>query len=104
MKTKTVLIVEKIVRPLDSFRTLSTKLEHVITSVPAPRMDGTRSEPIRRSRMSSSRMNSSAIDGCELTRRIRTVRSAEQLPILMIVGEEQLEFAGNALESEPTMF
>jgi DNA-binding response OmpR family regulator len=45
------------------------------------------------------RMKSNDIDGCELTRRIRDVRSAEQLPVLMIVGEEQLELAGNALDA-----
>ena len=37
------------------------------------------------------RMQADGIDGCELTRRIRQVKSHDQFSILMIVAETQLE-------------
>lgn len=48
------------------------------------------------------RMNAADIDGCDLCRRIREVRSEDQLSILMIVGEDQLEHATSALEAGAT--
>ncbi len=48
------------------------------------------------------RMKADNIDGCDLCRRIREVRSDEQLSILMIVGEDQLEHATSALEAGAT--
>ena len=48
------------------------------------------------------RMNADDIDGCDLCRRIREVRSEDQLSILLIVGEDQLEHATNALEAGAT--
>lgn len=48
------------------------------------------------------RMNSQAIDGCELTRRVRDIASADALPILMIVAEDQIELAGNAIDAGAT--
>jgi len=48
------------------------------------------------------RMHSANIDGCELCRRMREERSAEQLPIVMIVSEDQLENAASALDAGAT--
>ena len=48
------------------------------------------------------RMNSANIDGCELSRRIRDIESADSLPILMIVAEDQIELAGNAIGAGAT--
>jgi DNA-binding response OmpR family regulator len=48
------------------------------------------------------RMNSQTIDGCELTRRLRDITSADSLPILMIVAEDQIELAGDAFDAGAT--
>lgn len=48
------------------------------------------------------RMNSATIDGCELCRRIRDIESADSLPVLMIIAEEQIELAGNAVDAGAT--
>jgi DNA-binding response OmpR family regulator len=48
------------------------------------------------------RMNSQTIDGCELSRRLRDIESADSLPILMIVAEDQIELAGNAVDAGAT--
>lgn len=48
------------------------------------------------------RMDSVSINGCELCRRIRRLRSAESLPILMIVAEDQIEVAARAIEAGAT--
>ena len=48
------------------------------------------------------RMDSGSINGCELCRRIRGLRSAESLPILMIVAEDQIELADRAIEAGAT--
>ncbi|MEJ7591882.1 MAG: response regulator [Planctomycetaceae bacterium] len=48
------------------------------------------------------RMESESIDGCELCRRIRGLRSAESLPILMIVSEDEIELAERAIEAGAT--
>ena len=48
------------------------------------------------------RMDSGSIDGCALCRRIRGLRSAEVLPILMIVAEDQIDLAGRAIEAGAT--
>jgi len=48
------------------------------------------------------RMNSTSIDGCELSRRIRGVKSADSLPILMIVAEDHVELAGIAVDAGAT--
>ncbi len=45
------------------------------------------------------RMTGTGIDGVGLCRRIREVRSPEELQIRMIVSEDQLEYAGNALDA-----
>lgn len=48
------------------------------------------------------RMNSATIDGCELCRSIREIESADSLPILMIIAEDQIELAGNAVDAGAT--
>lgn len=48
------------------------------------------------------RMDSASINGCELCRRIRRLRSTETLPILMIVAEDQIELAARAIEAGAT--
>ena len=48
------------------------------------------------------RMNSATIDGCGLCRRIREIESADSLPVLMIVAEEQIELTGNAFDAGAT--
>lgn len=45
------------------------------------------------------RFRTPAIDGCSLCRRIREVRSREQLSVLIVVPEDQLELAGEALSA-----
>jgi len=45
------------------------------------------------------RMNAKDIQGCQLCQRIREVKAADQLPILMIVGEDQLEYAAQAIDA-----
>lgn len=45
------------------------------------------------------RMHGPGIDGCELARRIREVKSVESMPLLMIVSDAELEIAGQALEA-----
>ena len=47
------------------------------------------------------RMDSEFIDGCGLCRRIRGLRSADRLPILMIVSEDQIELEERAIEAKP---
>ena len=48
------------------------------------------------------RMDSESINGCEMCRRIRRLRSAESLPILMIVDEDQIDLAARAIEAGAT--
>jgi DNA-binding response OmpR family regulator len=48
------------------------------------------------------RMHSQTIDGCELTRRVRDITSADSLPILMIVAEDQIDLAKNAIDAGAT--
>ncbi|HRA88133.1 MAG TPA: response regulator [Planctomycetaceae bacterium] len=48
------------------------------------------------------RMQSEGIDGCQLTQRIRQVKSHDQFPILMIVAEAQLEVAASAIDAGAT--
>jgi DNA-binding response OmpR family regulator len=48
------------------------------------------------------RMNSQTIDGCELSRRIRDIESADSLPILMIVAEDQIDLAADAIDAGAT--
>ena len=48
------------------------------------------------------RMQADGIDGCELTRRIRQVKSHDQFSILMIVAETQLEVAASAIDAGAT--
>jgi len=45
------------------------------------------------------RMNGANISGCMLCERIREVKSADHLPVLMIVAEDQLEHAALALDA-----
>jgi CheY-like chemotaxis protein/DNA-directed RNA polymerase subunit RPC12/RpoP len=99
MKTKNLLIVEEdrqtlglIQATLDEART-----GYQICASTQDGWDAIRTNPTITNVIV--RMNASSIDGCELTRWIRTVRSAEQLPILVIVGEDQLEFAGSAFDA-----
>ncbi len=99
MKTKNVLIVEEDLQTLGLIQdTLDeARAGYQICASTQDGWDVIRTNPTITNVIV--RMNASSIDGCELTRWIRTVRSAEQLPILMIVGEDQLEFASNALDA-----
>ncbi len=48
------------------------------------------------------RMQSNGIDGCQLTHRIRQVKSHDLFPVLMIVSEAQLEVAESAIDAGAT--
>jgi CheY-like chemotaxis protein len=102
MFTKTILIVE------DNPETLNTIQRTLVDANVIFQICSSESEgwDVFRSRPEISqvliRMQGVNIDGCALCRRIREEKSAEQLPIVMIVGEDQLENAAGALDAGAT--
>ena len=102
MNTKRILVVEEDAQVLqvieDTLRDANAKYEVCSNTDDA----WARFQADPSARCVLARMNSKTIDGCELSRRIREIESADSLPILMIVAEDQIELAGNAIDAGAT--
>ena len=102
MKTNSILIVENSLRTLQVIRDTfdNGQLSYQICSVTTDGWNQFLTNPQFTGALI--RMSADGIDGCELCHRIREVRSEDQFPILMIVGEDFLEHAGSALQAGAT--
>ncbi len=102
MNTKTILVIEENPQTLrvieDTFSEAGARCVVCTCEIEAWRLIETNADI----KCVLIRMDSESVDGCGLCRRIRGLRSAESLPILMIVSEDQIELAERAIEAGAT--
>lgn len=99
MKTKNVLIIDEDLRAIAGMQAIldEAKIPFQVCSSTAEGWDIVRTSPQISHVLV--RMMASRIDGIEFCRKVREVKSCFQKSILVIVSEEQLGSAGNALDA-----
>lgn len=102
MDTTTVLVLDNNPTSLEIIeRTLQeARIEFVSCDDAAAAWNIVRTNPDVTSLVT--RMQTNGMDGCELTRQIRQIKSHDEFSILMIVAESELEIAAQAIDAGAT--